>query len=380
MIYLDNAATTRVSDAALAAMAPCFQAQYGNPSSIHRAGQAAAGVVEEARVHIARLLGARPGEIYFTSGGTEADNWAIRSAAAAGAKKGRRHIIASAFEHHAVLHTLEALEGQGFRVTLLPVHGDGRVRPDELWAALGEDTALVTILYANNEIGTLQPMSQLGELCRRRGVSLHTDAVQAVGHVPVDAAAQNLDMLSLSAHKFHGPKGVGALYCRAGIPLSIFLEGGAQERGLRGGTENVPAIAGMAAALEEACGRMEEDARRVSAMGEALAEALSRIPRSHRNGGGPDSLPGIINFSFAGVEGEALVQMLDQAGICASSGSACTSGSLDPSHVLLALGLSPDAARGSLRFSLSRYNTMAEVEAVGEVLPAMVRRLRELSV
>lgn len=379
MIYADNAATTRVSDAAMAAMAPFFQNAYGNPSSIHQAGQRAAEGLEAARAEVAGLLGAQPGEIYFTSGGTEADNWAIRSAAAAGAKKGKRHIISSAFEHHAVLHTLDALQKEGFEITLLPVHSDGVVRPGELRAALREDTALVTVMYANNEIGTVQPVAELGAVCRERGVLFHTDAVQAVGHLPVDVKDQNIDMLSLSAHKFHGPKGVGALYCRKGVPLAPFIEGGAQEKGKRGGTENVPAIAGMAAALREACANMDANAKKVGAMRDELVAALSQIPKSRHNGNAQDRLPGIVSFCFEGVEGEALLMLLDAQGICASSGSACTSGSLDPSHVLLALGLPHAIAHGSLRLSLCEYNSMEEIEHIKQKLPPIIRRLRDMS-
>lgn len=379
MIYADNAATTRVSDTALAAMTPFFQNVYGNPSSIHEAGQEAAAALEAAREAIAGLLGAQPKEIYFTSGGTEADNWALRSAAAAGEKKGKKHIVSSAFEHHAILHTLRALEKQGFEVTLLPVHANGVVRPEELRAALREGTALVTIMYANNEIGTVQPISELGAICREWGVPLHTDAVQAVGHIDIDVGAQHIDMLSLSAHKFHGPKGVGALYCRSGLPLSVFIEGGAQERGKRGGTENLPAIAGMAASLREACENREETNREVSALRDELVAALSQIPRSHHNGDAPERLPGIVNFCFEGIEGEAMLLMLDSKGICASSGSACTSGSLDPSHVLLALGLPHAIAHGSLRLSLSEYNTREEIEFIKETLPPIIQRLRDMS-
>lgn len=379
MIYADNAATTRVSDAAMAAMAPFFQEAYGNPSSIHQAGQRAAEGLEAARAEVAGLLGAQPGEIYFTSGGTEADNWAIRSAAAAGAKKGKRHIISSAFEHHAVLHTLDALQKEGFEITLLPVHSDGVVRPGELCAALREDTALATVMYANNEIGTVQPVAELGAACRECGVLFHTDAVQAVGHLPVDVKAQNIDMLSLSAHKFHGPKGAGALYCRKGVPLAPFIEGGAQEKGKRGGTENVPAIAGMAAALREACANMDANAKKVGALRDELVAALSQIPKSRHNGNAQDRLPGIVSFCFEGVEGEALLMLLDAQGICASSGSACTSGSLDPSHVLLALGLPHAVAHGSLRLSLCEYNSMEEIEHIKQKLPPIIRRLRDMS-
>lgn len=330
MIYADNAATTRVSDAAMAAMLPYFQTAYGNPSSIHEAGQKPAACLEEARALVAGLLGASPGEIYFSSGGTEADNWAIRSAAALGAKKNKKHVISSAFEHHAVLHTLKALEKEGFEVTLLPVHHDGVVRSDELRETIRPDTALVTIMFANNEIGTVQPIAELGAICREEGVIFHTDAVQAVGHIEVDVELQNIDMLSLSAHKFHGPKGVGALYCKKDVPLINFMEGGAQERGKRGGTENVPAIAGMATALEEACANRESNTQKVIAMRDTLTNALFQIPRSRHNGNTQNQLPGIVNFCFEGIEGESLLLLLDSQGICASSGSACTSGSLDP--------------------------------------------------
>ncbi len=378
-IYADNAATTRVSDSALKAMLPCFQEEYGNPSSVHAEGRKAAAVLESAREKIAEILGAAPNEIYFTSGGTEADNWAIRSAAINGAKKGKKHLISSAFEHHAVLHTLKALEKQGFEVTLLPVHSDGMVCPDELRDAIRDDTALVTIMYANNEIGTVQPIDKLGAICKEKGVPFHTDAVQAAGHIKIDVKSQNIDMLSISAHKFHGPKGVGVLYCRKGLPLNVFIEGGAQERGKRGTTENVPAIAGMAAALEEAYAHMDANNKKISAMRDELIKALSQIPKSRHNGNTRSQLPGTVNFCFEGIEGEALLLLLDFAGIRASSGSACTSGSLDPSHVLLALGLPHAVAHGSLRLSLSADNTMEEVEYIKEKLPPIIQRLRDMS-
>lgn len=379
MIYMDNAATTKVSDAAMTAMLPYFQEMYGNASSIHTAGEQAAEAVINARNRIATLLRAKPEEIYFTSGGTEADNWAIRSAAAHGEKYGKKHIISSAFEHHAVLHTLTTLEKSGFEVTLLPVHSDGLVRSQELRAAIREDTCLVTIMYANNEIGTVQPIRELASVCFEHEVTFHTDAVQAIGHLDVDVRELNVDMLSLSAHKFHGPKGIGALYCRKGNPLSIMIEGGAQERGKRGGTENVPGIVGMAAALNEAYENMEEHSRAVTAMRDELVASLSKIPRSHHNGDAERSLPGIVNFCFEGIEGEAMLLLLDAQGICASSGSACTSGSLDPSHVLLALGLPHAVAHGSLRLSLSEYNTKEEIETVIEKLPPIIQRLRDMS-
>ncbi len=378
-VYMDNAATSQVSKMAVAAMMPCFGEVYGNPSSIHGVGQKAEAMVAAAREKVAAALGAKAKEIYFTSGGTEADNWAIHAAVAAGAKKNKKHIVSTLFEHHAVLHTLNTLEKQGFEVTWLPVHHDGVVRTEDLRAALREDTALVTIMYANNEIGTVQPIAELGAICRERGVLFHTDAVQAVGHIPVDVVADNIDFLSLSAHKFHGPKGVGALYCRTGVPLSIFIEGGAQERGKRGGTENVPGIVGLAAALEESVAQLEENRTHVCALRDRLTEAFSQIEKSHHNGNVDHLLPGIVNFCFEGVEGEALLLMLDRVGIAASSGSACTSGSLDPSHVLLALGLPHAIAHGSLRLSLSEYNTREEVEYVIEKLPPIIGRLRDMS-
>lgn len=378
-VYADNAATTKMSDKAVEAMQGCFQEVYGNPSSIHSAGQAANKVLEQSRSIVAEQIGAASSEIYFTSGGSEADNWAIRSAAAAGAKKGKKHIISSAIEHHAVLHTLDALKKEGFEITLLPVYKDGIVRVSDLFAAIREDTALVTIMFANNEIGTIQPTEEIGRLCRDRGVLFHTDAVQAAGHVDIDVEKLNVDYLSLSAHKFHGPKGVGAVYCRKGAPLIVFIEGGAQERGKRGGTENIPAIAGMAAAFKEAVENMDAVNLRVTAMREKLIDALTLVPRSRLNGSREKRLPGIVNFCFEGIEGEALLLMLDMAGICALSGSACTSGSLDPSHVLLALGLPHGIAHGSLRLSLSGSNTEEEINYIIEQLPPVINRLREMS-
>lgn len=378
-IYADNAATTRMSDTAVEAMTPFLQSVYGNPSSVHSVGLAAAAALDAARTKIAGLLGAQPKEIYFTSGGTEADNWAIHSAVKAGEKKGKRHLITSAFEHHAVLHPMKALEKQGYEVTYLPVYSDGTVRPEDLKAALREDTALVSIMFANNEIGTVQPIAELGAICREKGIIFHTDAVQALGHISVDVVAQNVDMLALSAHKFHGPKGVGVLYCRTGVPLSVFIDGGAQERGKRGGTENVASVSAMAAALEEACRNMDENNQRVSALRDELAAAFGKIPRSRHNGNTAHRLPGIVNFCFEGIEGEALLLLLDMVGICGSSGSACTSGSLDPSHVLLALGLPHEIAHGSLRLSLCEYNTMEEIEYIKEKLPPIIHRLRDMS-
>ena len=378
-VYADNAATTKVSRTAVDAMLPYFDEIYGNPSSIHAMGEKAGEALEAARQTVAKALNAAPEEIYFTAGGTEADNWAICSAAALGAKKGKKHIISSAFEHHAVLHTVKKLEKEGFALTLLPVHSDGLVRPEELAAAIRPDTALVTIMFANNEIGTVQPVAELGAICRAQGVLFHTDAVQAVGHIPVDVVAQNIDMLSLSAHKFHGPKGVGALYCKKGVPLSVFIQGGAQERGKRGGTENVPAIAGMAAALAEACQNRQENTKKMTALRDELRTALHKSPRSIFNGHPEKSLPGLVNFCFEGIEGEAMLLFLSEAGICASSGSACTSGSLDPSHVLLALGLPHATAHGSLRLSLSEYSTPAEIQYIIQTLPPIIQRLRDMS-
>ncbi len=378
-VYMDNAATSKVSELALEAMLPCFGEVYGNPSSIHGMGQKAEALVQTAREQVATLLGAKANEIYFTSGGTEADNWAIYAAASAGAKQNKRHIITSVFEHHAVLHTIQKLEKQGFEVSYLPVHSDGVVRVEDLQAALRSDTALVSIMYANNEIGTVQPIAQLGALCKEQGVLFHSDAVQAVGHLPVDVVADHVDFLSLSAHKFHGPKGVGVLYCRSGAPLSVFIQGGAQERGKRGGTENVAGIVGLAAALQESIANLQQNNRQISALRDRLVQACSKIEKSHHNGKDSPKLPGIVNFCFEGIEGEALLLLLNRAGIAASSGSACTSGSLDPSHVLLALGLPHAIAHGSLRLSLSEYNTEQEVDYVIEKLPPIIERLRDMS-
>lgn len=378
-IYADNAATTRVSDTALAAMTPCFQEIYGNPSSLHTPGQRAAEKLAAARAIFARNLHADPREITFTSGGSEADNWAIRGLAQAGAKKGKRRIVTSAFEHHAVLHTLKALEKEGFAVTYLPVHEDGYVRPAELAAALRDDTALATVMYANNEIGTIQPVAELGAICRAHGVPFHTDAVQAAGHVRIDVARESIDLLSLSAHKFHGPRGIGALYVRKGLSLPNLIEGGAQERGRRAGTENLPAIHGMTLALETALDGLERTAPHVRALRDRLIAGALEIERSRVNGGMDRRLDGNVSVCFEGVEGEALLLHLDLAGIAASSGSACTSGSLDPSHVLLAIGLPHEIAHGSLRLSLSEENTMEEVDYVVEALKKIVERLRAMS-
>ncbi|OUP62997.1 cysteine desulfurase NifS [Pseudoflavonifractor sp. An176] len=378
-IYADNAATTRLSDTALNAMLPYMQAEYGNPSSLHSVGQRAQEALTEARARIAARLGCQPTEVIFTSGGSEADNQAIRSVAAFGKMKGKTHIISTAFEHHAVLHTLEALEKEGFTVTLLDVHEDGMVSAQQVEEAITPETCLVTIMYANNEIGTVQPIAEIGEVCRRHGVLFHTDAVQAVGHLPVNVAEQNIDLLSLSAHKFHGPKGIGVLYARRGVPIFPLIHGGAQERGRRGGTENIPAIVGMAAALDEACDHLEEDTRKLTALRERLIAGLSNIPHSVLNGHREHRLPGTVNFCFEGIEGESLLLLLDDKGVYASSGSACTSGSLDPSHVLLAIGRPHEIAHGSLRLSLSPDTTQEEVDYMIGAVTDVVAYLRSIS-
>ena len=380
IIYMDNAATTSTSRAALDAMIPVLEREYGNPSSLHQLGQQAADLLADARKRVAACIGAQPDEIYFTSGGTESDNWAITQLAQAGAAKGKKHIISTAFEHHAVLHTLKRLEKEGFEVTLLDVHQDGIVRVDELKAAIRPDTCLVTVMYANNEIGTIQPIAEIGAVCREQGIPFHTDAVQAVGHLPISVAKENIDLMSMSAHKFHGPKGIGALYCRRGIRLTNFIEGGAQERNRRGGTENLPAICGMAAALEDACTGMEERSKTVSAMRDRIIDQIvQHIPYVRVNGDREKRLPGNVNICFEGIEGESLLLRLDLEGICASSGSACTSGSLDPSHVLLAIGLPKEIAHGSLRLTLDEENTEEDVQHLLEVLPGIVSGLREMS-
>ena len=378
-IYTDNAATTKMSDTALAAMLPCLQDNYGNPSSLHSVGQRAAEALQGARETVARCLGCDPKEIIFTSGGSEADNQAIISAARWGALKGKKHIISTAFEHHAVLHTLKKLEKEGFDVELLPVGTTGTITPEQVAAAIRPDTALVTIMYANNEIGSILPIAEIGAVCREKGVIFHTDAVQAAGHLHIDVKAQNIDMLSLSGHKFHGPKGSGVLYARKGIPLVNIIEGGAQERGKRAGTENLPAIVGMAAALQEACDHIDENAAKVSALRDQLIAGLSQIPHSALNGDPVHRLPGNVNFCFEGIEGESLLLLLDQAGICASSGSACTSGSLDPSHVLLAIGRPHEVAHGSLRLSLCEWNTQEDVDHILKEVPRIVAYLRSIS-
>ncbi len=379
-VYADNAATTCVSRAALDAMLPFLTENWGNPSSLYAFGQKARESLEESRKTVARLLGAKsPKEIYFTSCGTESDNQALVSCARAGARKGKKHLISTRFEHHAVLHTLKALEKEGFEVTLLDVHEDGVVRTEDVERALRPDTCCVSVMFANNEVGTLQPVAEIGALCRGRGIPFHCDAVQAVGHVPVDVEAMNIDLLSLSGHKFHAPKGVGVLYCRKNIPLYSFLEGGAQERGKRAGTENVAGAAALAAALEESCAHMEENAEKVIAMRDRLIEGLGKIPHSRLNGSLTSRVPGTVNICFEGVEGETLLLYLDRERICASSGSACASGSLDPSHVLLSLGVPHELARGSLRLSVGEYNSMEEIDHILEVVPRAVHELRSLS-
>ena len=378
-IYTDNAATTKMSDTALAAMLPCLQDNYGNPSSLHSVGQRAAEALQGARETVARCLGCDPKEIIFTSGGSEADNQAIISAARFGALKGKKHILSTAFEHHAVLHTLKKLEKEGFEVELLPVGTTGTITPEQVAAAIRPDTALVTIMYANNEIGSILPIPEIGAVCKEKGVLFHTDAVQAAGHLHIDVRAQNIDMLSLSGHKFHGPKGSGVLYARKGIPLVNIIEGGAQERGKRAGTENLPAIVGMAAALQEACDHIDENAAKVSALRDKLIAGLSKIPHSALNGDPVHRLPGNVNFCFEGIEGESLLLLLDAKGICASSGSACTSGSLDPSHVLLAIGRPHEVAHGSLRLSLCEWNTEEEVDIILREVPRVVEYLRNMS-
>ena len=378
-IYTDNAATTKMSDTALAAMLPCLQDNYGNPSSLHSVGQRAAEALQGARETVARCLGCDPKEIIFTSGGSEADNQAIISAARFGALKGKKHILSTAFEHHAVLHTLKKLEKEGFEVELLPVGTTGTITPEQVAAAIRPDTALVTIMYANNEIGSILPIPEIGAVCKEKGVLFHTDAVQAAGHLHIDVRAQNIDMLSLSGHKFHGPKGSGVLYARKGIPLVNIIEGGAQERGKRAGTENLPAIVGMAAALQEACDHIDENAAKVSALRDKLIAGLSKIPHSALNGDPVHRLPGNVNFCFEGIEGESLLLLLDAKGICASSGSACTSGALDPSHVLLAIGRPHEVAHGSLRLSLCEWNTEEEVDIILREVPRVVEYLRNMS-
>ena len=378
-IYADNAATTKMSRTAIDAMMPYMETYYGNPSSLHSVGQKAAEALQSARERIAACLGCQPREITFTSGGSEADNQALLSAAKLGARKGKKHIISTAFEHHAILHSLKRLEKEGFEVELLPVGETGTITAQQVRDAIRDDTCLVTIMYANNEIGSILPIAEIGAVCKEKGVLFHTDAVQAAGHVHINVREQNIDMLSLSAHKFHGPKGIGVLYARQGVILTPLIEGGAQERGKRAGTENIPAIMGMAAALEEACAHIDENAQKVSALRDKLIAGLSKIPHSALNGDPVNRLPGNVSFCFEGIEGESLLLLLDAKGICASSGSACTSGSLDPSHVLLAIGRPHEVAHGSLRLSICEWNTEEEVDYMLRAIPEVVTYLRNMS-
>ena len=378
-VYADNAATTQMSENVLKAMMPLLTDIYGNPSSLHSIGQVAKEYLENARETVADCIGADPKEIYFTSGGSEADNQAIRSAAYIGARKGKKHIISSKFEHHAVLHTLDALKKEGFTVTLLDVYSNGVVKPEDVENAITDETCLVTIMTANNEIGTIQPIAEIGKICKEKGVLFHTDAVQAVGHIPVNVKDMNVDMLSVSAHKFHGPKGVGFLYARKGILLTNIIYGGAQERSKRAGTENMASIVGMATAIKEATDHLEENAAKVTAMRNRLIDGLKGIERSRINGDLEHHLPGTLNMCFEGIEGESLLLLLDAKGICASSGSACTSGSLDPSHVLLSIGVPVEIAHGSLRLSISEYNTMEQIDHIVESVPGVVDYLRSIS-
>ena len=378
-VYADNAATTKMSKVAIDAMLPYMEMVFGNPSSLHTVGQKAAEALLDARKRIAACLGCTSQEIYFTSGGSEADNQAILSAAARGERRGEKHIISTAFEHHAVLHTLEKLKKQGFKVELLDVHDNGNITAKQVADAIRPDTCLVTTMYANNEIGSILPIAEIGAVCREKGVLFHTDAVQAAGHLPIRVGEQSIDMLSLSAHKFHGPKGIGVLYAKRGAPLVNVIEGGAQERGKRGGTENLPAIMGMAAALEDACAHMEENAKKIAALRDKLIVGLSTVPHAALNGDPVNRLPGNVSFCFEGIEGESLLLLLDEKGICASSGSACTSGSLDPSHVLLAIGRPHEIAHGSLRLSLCENNTEEQVEYMLKEIPAVVSYLRHMS-
>ena len=379
-IYADNAATTQMSDTAYNAMLPLLKEIYGNPSSLHHIGQQAKEYLVDARERVAKCINAaNPNEIYFTSGGSEADNPAILSAAYAGAKKGKKHIISSKFEHHAVLHTLNKLEKEGFEIQLLDVYSNGIVKVEDVKNAIREDTALVTIMTANNEVGSIQPIKEIGAVCHEKGVIFHTDAVQAVGHIPVDVQDMNIDMLSISGHKFHGPKGVGVLYCKKGMPLESLINGGAQERGKRAGTENMGAICGMAAALEEAVQNLDKNMAYVSKLRDKIIDGVKDIDRCHINGDLEHRLPGTVNMSFEGIEGESLILLLDQKGICSSSGSACTSGSLDPSHVLLAMGVPVENAHGSLRLSLCEYNTEEEVDVILDTIHQVVPYLRSIS-
>ena len=378
-VYADNAATTCVSKTAVDAMMPYLTTQYGNPSSLYAFAQEAKEALENARKTVADIIGAQPKEIYFTSGGSEADNQAIVSMAKVGALKGKKHLISTKFEHHAVLHTLKKLEKEGFEVTLLDVHEDGVVRLEDLEAAVREDTALVTIMFANNEIGTVQPIKEIGEFCRARKIPFHTDAVQAAGHMPINVQDMNIDLLSMSGHKFHAPKGVGVLYAKSGMPLFNIIEGGAQERGKRAGTENIPGIVALAAALKESVDNMEANTAKIIPMRDKLFAELSKIPHSKINGSLEHHVPGTVNMCFEGIEGESLLLLLDAKGVCASSGSACTSVSLDPSHVLLSLGLPHEVAHGSLRLSIGEYNTMEEIDHIIKVVPEVVSYLRDIS-
>ena len=378
-VYADNAATTQMSDSVLKAIMPLLTDIYGNPSSLHSVGQIAKEHLEAARETVAECIGADPKEIYFTSGGSEADNQAIRSAAYIGARKGKKHIISSKFEHHAVLHTLDALKKEGFEVTLLDVYSNGIVKPEDVANAITDETCLVTIMTANNEIGTIQPIAEIGKICKEKGVLFHTDAVQAVGHIPVNVKDMNCDMLSVSAHKFHGPKGVGFLYARKGILLTNIIYGGAQERNKRAGTENMASIVGMATAIKDATDHLKENAEKVTAMRNRLIDGLKGIERSRINGDLEHHLPGTLNMCFEGIEGESLLLLLDAKGICASSGSACTSGSLDPSHVLLSIGVPVEIAHGSLRLSISEYNTMEQMDHIVKSVPEVVSYLRSIS-
>ena len=378
-VYADNAATTKMSKTAIDAMLPYMETVFGNPSSLHTVGQKAAEALFDARKRIAACLGCTSQEIYFTSGGSEADNQAILSAAARGERAGKKHILSTVFEHHAVLHTLEKLKKQGFEVELLDVHDNGNITAKQVADAIRPDTCLVTTMYANNELGSILPIAEIGAVCREKGVLFHTDAVQAAGHLPIHVGEQSIDMLSLSAHKFHGPKGIGVLYAKRGVPLVNVIEGGAQERGKRGGTENLPAIMGMAAALEDACAHMEENAKKVAALRDKLIAGLSQIPHAALNGDPVNRLPGNVSFCFEGIEGESLLLLLDEKGICASSGSACTSGSLDPSHVLLAIGRPHEIAHGSLRLSLCADNTEEQIDYMLKAIPEVVSYLRHMS-
>lgn len=378
-VYVDNAATTAVSKDVLDSMIPYYTEKYGNPSSLYSIGRDSKKAIEIAREDIAKCLNALPSEIFFTSGGSEADNWAIKGVAHEQALKGKNHIITTTFEHHAVLHSVQSLEKEGFEITYLDVHENGIVRPEELENAIKENTALVTIMYANNEIGTIQPISELGEICKKHSVLFHTDAVQAIGNTPIDVKNQNIDLLSLTAHKIHGPKGIGVLYIKKGIKLNNLIDGGAQERGRRAGTENVPGIVGLSTAIKITCSNIEERSKRISYLRDKIINGALKIERSRLNGDLQHRLPGNINLCFEGIEGESLLLMLDMHGICASSGSACTSGSLDPSHVLLAIGLPHEIAHGSLRISLSDDNSEEDVDYILEVLPKIINRLRQMS-